>query len=279
MTSRLLLCVLLAFLGSTTSHAGPVENAIVAMMRLAEQPSYSWVATVTDDARTYDIVGRTTRDGFTHVKMPVVNTIRRRLGRGVTDTQIELYFRGNNQCVVETDGGWKFLHELPDAPARENSSGISSGSSAGSIGVSVPSLPPTGPARNDGRPHHYSNLQLGLSHPHEELAIIVSSHDTLTVEQDRASGTLNQTGAQLLLVRDGPDASVQPRGASGSFKVWLRDGMVTRFQIVLEGVVSVPAGSGRREIRVSQTTETIVKDVGTTRVEVPAQVRQKLGSP
>ncbi|MGH7956079.1 MAG: hypothetical protein ACREH8_03595 [Opitutaceae bacterium] len=67
----------------------------MAIMRLSDEPSYSWVATVADDARTYDIFGRTIRGGYTHVTMPVINTVRRKLGRSVTDTEIDLIFRGN----------------------------------------------------------------------------------------------------------------------------------------------------------------------------------------
>ena len=93
--------------------AGPVESSIVAVMRLADEPSYSWTATVSDDARTYDIVGQTTRGGFTRVKMPVVNAVRLRLGRSVTDTQIEAIFRGNVRCVFLTDQRWKTIDELP----------------------------------------------------------------------------------------------------------------------------------------------------------------------
>ena len=36
------------------AFAGPREAAIVAAMKLSEQPNYSWTTTVTDDARTYD---------------------------------------------------------------------------------------------------------------------------------------------------------------------------------------------------------------------------------
>src|SRR5215212_3330822 len=93
-------------------EAGPTESAILAAMRLSEQPNYSWVATVSDDARTYDIVGKTARDGFTAVKMPVVNSVRRQLRRSVTDTEMDIIFRGNVACVIQTDEGWRKPDEL-----------------------------------------------------------------------------------------------------------------------------------------------------------------------
>src|ERR1044071_6730315 len=95
--------VCLAVWGITVAgRAGPTENAIMAAMRLSEQPNYSWVATISDDARTYDIVGKTVRGGFTRVKMPVINSVRRSLGRGVTDTEVDVIFRGNVACVLES---------------------------------------------------------------------------------------------------------------------------------------------------------------------------------
>ncbi|MEI6467100.1 MAG: hypothetical protein WCQ89_20405 [Verrucomicrobiota bacterium] len=102
----------------TPLHAGPTDDAIIAAMKLTERPNYSWVTTVTDDARTYTITGRTTPAGFTRVQMPVVNRLRRKLGRGVTDTEIELIFRGNVACVVETPQGWRTPAELPETPVE-----------------------------------------------------------------------------------------------------------------------------------------------------------------
>src|SRR5215213_6929285 len=110
---RLCAVCLVIVIGAAVARGGPTEAAIVAVMRLSDKPNYSWVATVSDDARTYDIDGKTTRGGFTHVKMPAINAVRRRLGRSVTDTRIDMIFRGNVACVIETDNGWLRPEELP----------------------------------------------------------------------------------------------------------------------------------------------------------------------
>jgi hypothetical protein len=252
-------------------------------MRLSDQPNYSWVATVVDDARTYDIFGKTVRGGFTQVRMPVINSVRRKLGRSVTDTQIHLIFRGNVHCVIETDDGWRTPTELPmlqwNAPESQPSRaspaiGLLLGNSRGSLlGAAIPG----GASRNVPTERTYSNLQLALSHPHEELGVIVGSHEALQVEGDLVTGSLTALGAQLLLVRDG-QKYIEPVGASGTFKLWLRGGMVTKYQVTLEGTLNVHLSSGRRKIEVHQTTDTILKDVGTTTFEVPDQARVKLGT-
>lgn len=44
-------------------RASSVERAIVAAMQLTNEPNYSWSCTVTDDAGTYAIEGRTDTTG------------------------------------------------------------------------------------------------------------------------------------------------------------------------------------------------------------------------
>jgi hypothetical protein len=224
-------------------------------------------------------MGRTIRGGFTLVKMPVVNTVRRRLGRSVTDTQIDLIFRGNVDCVIDTDRGWKKPADLslPEEEIDEDAS-VSAGSSIPGIGsmnggVTLPQ-PRKRPSPEE---RHYSNLQLAICHPHEELGVIVSSHHEFKVEGDIVTGTLTDLGAQLLLVHDG-QKDITPVAAAGTFKLWLRDGMVAKYQVRLEGVLDIATPKGRRKIEVHQTVETILKDIGTTSFEVPDSARKQLAA-
>ncbi len=285
---RLLAVCLLAGCAVTVALAGPTEAAIVAVMRLSDQSNYSWVATVSDDARTYDISGQTVTGAFTRVKMPVINSVRRRLGRSVTDTQIEFIFRGNVTCVIATDDGWLRPGELPPPPEVDsevdrivNPAGSTGTPGARSIsgGVikgTVIRSSSSPPGDTDERQRGYSNLQLAISHPHEELGVIVSSHTEFKVEGEVVSGTLTDLGAQLLLVRDG-QKEITPVRAAGTFKLWLREGLVSRYQVRLEGVLQVNTPGGRRQVAVNQNTETVLKEIGTTRFEVPDQARIKLG--
>ena len=265
-------------------HAGPNEMAIIAAMRLSDQANYSWTATVSDDARTYDIEGRTIRGGFTRVKMPVIAAVRRKLGRSVTDTQIELIFRGNVACVVETETGWARPGDLPEPVPDDYENGhLPNATGHAPIvrakGGSISRVPGAGglpgSRRPMERPTAYSNLQLAISHPHEELAVIVSGHTHFKVEDDIATGTLTELAAQLLLVRDGQSEISQLR-AEGSFKLWLHGGMVTKYQVQLHGALSVQSRGSRREIVVQQSTVTQIKNVGRTSFDVPDEARLKL---
>ena len=280
------ICFIIGFL-AVSADAGPVEAAIMAAMRLSEQPSYSWVATIADDARTYDIHGQTIRGSYSRVKMPVINSVRRRLGRSVTDPQIEMIFRGNVACVIQTERGWKRPDELrrSDFAEGEWSQLTAPSRHAAPLGGYPPMTPnrgsilraPSSSRRSSGSERNYSNLQLAVSHPHEELGVIVGSHRDFTVEGEVASGTLTDLGAQLLLVRDGQE-TITPLRASGTFKLWLRNGAVIKYQVRLEGTIEVEMSSGRRQIHVQQITDTVLHDVGTTHFEVPAQAQEKLGA-
>ena len=280
---RGMVITLVSWLGVAALHGGPTDAAIMAAVRLSEKSNYSWVATVSDDARTYDIDGKTVRGGFTRVKMPAINTVRRRLGRSVTDTRIDMIFRGNVACVIETEKGWLTPDELPPPEDAEGdlllipATGHApiGGSTRGGLGRTTVVRRGKQPDPREREERRYSNLQLAISHPHEELGVIVGSHQEFNVDGDVVTGTLTDLGAQLLLVRDG-QKDITPLRAAGTFKLWLRDGLVAKYQVRLEGVLSVDTPNGRRQVEVHQTTDTIVKDVGTTTVDVPAQARVKL---
>jgi hypothetical protein len=277
-------CLLIAGLGPA-SHAGPTETAILAAMRLSEQSSYQWISTVTDDARTYEIVGQTSKDGYTRLRSPAVNALRRRLGRSVTDTQIEFIFRGNVACVVETEDGWLTPEEIPPPAASIPEPRLHAGPNGprktdtprSESQPALPGLPPVAiPDASAEAPRRYSNLQAGLSLPHEELGLIVSSHAEMTVADGIVSGTLTDLGARLLLVREG-QREITPVRAAGSFKLWVHHGQVAKYLIRLEGLIRVQTAGSSREILVNQTSETVLKDVGTTQVAIPPEARRKLG--
>jgi hypothetical protein len=250
---------------AAVSHAGPVDNAIIAAMKLPEARNYRWTSTVQDDARFYPIEGRTEIGGYTWVSMPVVAALRRRLGAGNSDPQTAI-FKGPSACVIQTPDGWKTPAELAGEP------------SPGS--ARSPRRAPSSSRRSPGgggaaNPIRYSNLQRTLSHPHEEIEIIVSSHTAIAVNGGEVTGTLSETGAKLLLVHPGQD-EITPLRASGTFKLWIKGGALTKYEVRLSGVVVVETASSRREMTLNQTVITELHDLGTTKFEVPEEARRKL---
>jgi hypothetical protein len=106
-----LLAATLALVVAMSMRAHTIDTAIVAAMRLSEAPNYSWTCTVTDDARTYDIDGKTA-GGYTWQRQPMPKIIARRLGRSAGH-DLEAIFSAPLEYVIRTESGWKRLEELP----------------------------------------------------------------------------------------------------------------------------------------------------------------------
>ncbi len=67
---------------------------------------------------------------------------------------------------------------------------------------------------------------------------------------------------------NGPDIS----GAKGSVKFWVKDGVLSKYEVKVQGKVSFNGND--RDI--DRTTKIEIKDVGTTQIEVPDDAKQKL---
>jgi hypothetical protein len=98
----------------------------------------------------------------------------------------------------------------------------------------------------------------------------------MKVEGEAVSGVLSETAAKLLLVHDGQKERT-PLRAAGTFRLWVREGALVKYETRLQGVIAVEERGVRREVAVNQTALTALTDVGTAKVEVPAEVRKKLG--
>lgn len=282
---KTLLVAAMLLLATVGVSAAPVDRAIVAAMQLSAAPNYSWTCSVTDDARTYDIEGKTA-NGITWQRQPMPQTVAKRVGRD-GGYFLESMFTEPLRYVILTSSGWQRLEELPehrsdweedtewlhvsmpvlrtpDMPAdewRTDPFGLPPA-------VYVPIVRAQGEDPDD---RVYSNYQFALSLPHQELSVIVSSHVDMHVEGDIASGTLSDLGAQLLLVHEGHEY-IRPVIATGRFKLWLREDCVQQYTVELAGVVVV----SRKAVYVRQKSTTRFANVGTTRFDVPADAWRRL---
>lgn len=133
------------------------------------------------------------------------------------------------------------------------------------------------PGGDSARPEPaHSNLQNTLSRPHEEVAIIVAGASDLKVEGETIRGTLSSTAAALLLVHPG-QKDLTPLRASGTVRLWIKDGALQKYETRLEGRLAVDGSFGRREVEVQQTATTTLSAVGTTKFEVAPEAQKKLG--
>ena len=90
------------------------------------------------------------------------------------------------------------------------------------------------------------------------------------------SGDLKEEAAKELLERgarrrEGQDPP-KVDNPKGSVKFWIQNGALTKYEINIRGKVT----TGDRESDVNRTTTVEIKDAGTTKLEVPAEAKQKM---
>ena len=92
-------------------------------------------------------------------------------------------------------------------------------------------------------------------------------------EDGSYSAELTEEGAKTLLTRSGRRGGDGPSGARGTVKFWIKDGVLSKFEYQVQGSFKRDDGEDRK---VDRTTTTEIKDVGTTTLTVPAEVKKKL---
>jgi hypothetical protein len=60
--------------------------------------------------------------------------------------------------------------------------------------------------------------------------------------------------------------------AKGSVKFWIKDGIIVKLESTLQGKMTI----GTREIEMNRTATTEIKDVGSTKIELPDEAKKKL---
>lgn len=154
----------------------------------------------------------------------------------------EIVLQGGKTVVNSPDGGWQSLSEL------ENEEG---------------------PGR------FIAMMARSFTAPAEQAEEYVADAKELKKEGDVYSSDLTEKGAKALLSfrrrggdGNGPDVS----DAKGTIKFWVKDGVLAKYQTQVSGKISFN-GNDRD---VDRTTTVEIKDVNSTKVEVPDEARKKL---
>ncbi|HUO06908.1 MAG TPA: hypothetical protein VM008_01125 [Phycisphaerae bacterium] len=243
MFRRALFATFAVFAVSSLSAFGDAKDDLMAAVKkTADGPNYSWSSKVEMGGNALGAgtsTGKTEKDGYTWVNQPV------------RDQTYELMIKGK-KAMIKTDDGWKTAEEL-------------SGGGGGGGGFN--------PQRMLAM--MASNYQTPLVQAERSLKNL----DTVKAETDGFSGNLTEEGAkQMLMFRRPPNANGGDGGgpevtnAKADVRVWTKDGEVTKLQYHVTGSVSFN-GNDRE---VDRTTTIEIKDVGTTKVVVPDEVKKKL---
>jgi hypothetical protein len=128
-----------------------------------------------------------------------------------------------------------------------------------------------------------------LKAPSAEVQELLTKVDALKQDGDVISGDLTKEGAESLLSfgfggrrggnRGGGAGGFggnrpAPKDAKGTLKIWMKDGQIAKYETKVSAKTTNRDGE---EMNTERTTTTEVKDVGTTKIEVPDEAKKKLG--
>jgi len=219
--------------------ASDKDDVTSAAQKLGDADNYSWTSTVEGGQNNAaPSHGKIQKDGLTWIDMT----------RG--DNTTEGYAKAG-KGAVKTDDGWEAV-DLTAAPARGGGGG------------------------GGANPARFMGMRLrNLKAPAAEVADLVGKAKDITKADDAYSGDLTEEGAKSLLTMGGRRGGGQAptvSDAKGSVKFWIKDGMITKYQVKVSGTVT-RNGNDRD---VDRTTTVEIKDVGATKITLPEEAKGKL---
>ncbi|NWF86163.1 MAG: hypothetical protein HXY18_20320 [Bryobacteraceae bacterium] len=229
-----------ALMATSLLAASPKDEVKSAAKKLAESSGYAWKQT-TDfggggQFRPGPTEGKITKDGVACVMMT----------RG--DTTTEAFIKAG-KVAVKTEEGWQTLEEA--APAGGGGGG---GGGRGRFGLRMLS---------------------SFKAPAAQAEELADKTTDLKLADGAYTGELTEEGAKSLLTfggRGGGGGQANVSGAKGSVKFWIKDGVLSKYEYRVQGTMSF----GGNDRDVDRTTTVEIKDVGTTKVEVPEEAKKKL---
>lgn len=221
------------------ADSSPKDEVTAAAKKLGDKGNYSWKSTVDLGPNAQFTPGPTegkAKDGITWISV------------SFNDNTTEGLVKGD-KVVVKTEEGWKTADEV-------------NGGGGGGGGF------------NPGG--FMARRMQTMKAPAAEIDDLVSKTKELKKEGDVYSGELTEEGAKSLLTagfgRRGGGGN-GPTNAKGSVKIWVKDGMVTKYESKVSGKRTNQNGD---EMDIDRTTTVEIKDVGTTKLDVPEDAKKKL---
>jgi hypothetical protein len=156
------------------------------------------------------------------------------------DNKMDAVIKGNKGALTGQDGAWKSLEELE---------------------------------KEEGPGRFGALIVRNIKTPSKEAAQLASAAKELKKEDNLYSGDLTEEGAAAMQ-RLGPAGSEGPTvsDAKGSVKFWLKDGALTKYEFKLKGTIKFNGNEFPNE----RTTTVEIKEVGTTKLEVPEAAQKKI---
>ena len=224
------------------ADSGPKDDVKTAAGKLAAKSNYSWKTTVETPGGGGGGGGRF-RPGPTEGKTEKDGFTFLSMTRG--DNTIEAVLKAGKGALKTADG-WKSLAEATEG------------------GDGQPN-----PTRFIGR------MLQNFKTPAAQAEDLADKTKELKKSDDAYTGELTEAGAKELLTfgpRPGGGNAPTPSNAKGSVKFWLKDGALSKYEFKLQGTINFNGN----DVEVDRTTTVEIKDVGTTKLDVPEEAKKKL---
>jgi hypothetical protein len=235
-------------LTSTIVYADAKDDVQSAAKKLADSPNYTW--------KTSSEGGQGNRGGgSTQGKADKDGTVYLTIERG--NNTMEGFAKGDKGAVKLQDG-WKSLEEAGSADA-----GGGGGQGRG----------------NPGR--MMAGMLKNFRGPAQLAQDLAGKTTDLKSEDGAITGTLSEEGVKDLMAFGGRARRAGGGGANapqitngkGTVKFWVKDGLLSKYQTHLTGTMS----RNGNDTDIDRTTTTEITDVGTTKIDIPAEAKSKAG--
>ena len=223
------------------ADSGPKDDVKTAAGKLAAKSNYSWKTTVETPGGGGG--GGRFRPGPTEGKTEKDGFTFLSMTRG--DNTIEAVLKAGKGALKTADG-WKSLAEATEG------------------GDGQPN-----PTRFIGR------MLQNFKTPAAQAEDLADKTKELKKSDDAYIGELTEAGAKELLTfgpRPGGGNAPTPSNAKGSVKFWLKDGALSKYEFKLQGTINFNGN----DVEVDRTTTVEIKDVGSTKLDVPEEAKKKL---
>lgn len=232
-----LIAALSLLTGVSATFADDAKDELVkAAKALAEKPNYSWTATVVVPEDAQFKPGPT--DGKAEKDGYIV--VSQNFGQATLQT----VKKGEKAAMTNQDGGWDSLADME---------------------------------KEEGFGRFRAMMARNLVAPADDVIDLVKYLKEVKKDGDVYSGELTDEGAKGTIGFGRRGAASNPDGpkvlsAKGSAKFWVKDGVLTKTEIKMDGSMDF----GGNEVNIVRTTTTEIKDVGSTKIEVPEGAKAKL---
>ena len=239
MLNKIFACALVVTSVAVASAGADVkEDVLAATKKLAGSENYSWT---TSSENAQGVMpgggeGKTQRDGLTMLKLGAR-----------TGTMTTIFFKDGKGAYQSADGTWH-------ATGADAGAGVESGDGRMITSMVASYQPPATQAQN----------------------LAQQAQDLHKSEDDGSfAGTLSTDDAKALVQRRvvrGAGGPVEVQDAKAAVKFWAKDGVLSKFQIHMEGKLN----ANGQERPIDRTTTVEIKDVGTTSIDLPEEAKAKI---